>query len=60
MENKVFKTKVKPFLGAKQILFAVGFNPKEDDPTLLVLQDDAELQVLKDTKAKLEAAILSV
>ena len=54
--NSAFKAKVKPFLGAKKLLLAVGFAPDEDDPTHLVLQDDANLQVLKDTKEKLEKA----
>eukprot|EP00980_Cylindrotheca_fusiformis_P006645 scaffold1390_cov138-Cylindrotheca_fusiformis.AAC.48 len=66
MENKVsfaalpvFKNKVKPFLGAKALLLAVGFAPKEDDPTQLGLKDDADQQVLTDTKEKLEKAFVA-
>jgi hypothetical protein len=57
MENKGFKIKVKPFIGAKNILLAVGFNPNEAEDTL-VLQDGANAKLLADTKAKLEAAIV--
>jgi thiol-disulfide isomerase/thioredoxin len=53
MENKAFKTKVKPFIGAKLLLNAVGFSPKEGDPTTLELQPNADLQLLKNTKEKL-------
>ena len=56
MDNNAFKTKVKPFIGAKSLLMAVGFSPN-DEGTALVLHDDADLQVLLDTKAKLEAAM---
>jgi len=59
MDNKAFKTKVKPFIGAKSLLLAVGFAPSESDPTHLVLKDDADIQVIKDTKAKLEAAFVA-
>jgi len=53
MENKTFKTKVKPFIGGKHLLLAVGFAPKEGDPTTLELTPGADLQLLKDTKEKL-------
>jgi hypothetical protein len=56
--NTAFKTKVKPFLGAKAMLLAVGFAPKDDDPTHLALKEDADQQVLKDTKEKLEKALI--
>ena len=56
MENKAYKAKVKPFLGAKSLLMAVGFSPN-DGGDALVLKDDADPQVLADTKAKLEAAL---
>jgi hypothetical protein len=36
MENKVFKTKVKPFVGAKYLLMAVGFNPNEGQDALVL------------------------
>jgi hypothetical protein len=58
MENKAFKTKVKPFVGAKQILMAVGFNPNETGDAL-VLSDEADAKLLADTKAKLEAAFVA-
>jgi len=57
MDNKAFKTKVKPFIGGKHLLLAVGFAPKEGDPTFLELKEEADLQLLKDTKEKLEKAL---
>jgi thiol-disulfide isomerase/thioredoxin len=56
-ENKTFKTKVKPFVGAKQLLAALGFTPKKGDPTFLCLKEGADPQVLADTKTKLEKAM---
>jgi hypothetical protein len=58
-DNKTFKSKVKPFVGAKQLLAAVGFSPKEGDATLLELQEGADTKVLQETKTKLEAALAS-
>lgn len=55
MENKAYKTKVKPFIGAKALLLAVGFSPNEGNDAL-VLEDDANMDVLKETQKKLEAA----
>mmetsp|Transcript_21232 Transcript_21232/g.30758 ORF Transcript_21232/g.30758 Transcript_21232/m.30758 type:complete len:549 (-) Transcript_21232:229-1875(-) len=55
MENKAFKTKVKPFVGAKSLLLAVGFAPS-DGGDALVLKEDADRKVLEETKGKLEAA----
>ena len=57
MDNAAFKTKVKPFIGGKHLLLAVGFSPKEGDPTMLELKPDADAQVLRDTKEKLIKAI---
>jgi len=54
-----FKTKVKPFIGAKSLLLAIGFAQGENDPTHLVLKEDADIQVIKDTKTKLEAAFVA-
>ena len=54
-ENKAYKTKVKPFLGAKNLLLAVGFAPGEDGASL-VLDDDADRSVLVGAKEKLEVA----
>ncbi|CAJ1936359.1 unnamed protein product [Cylindrotheca closterium] len=59
MDNKAFKTKVKPFIGAKSLLLAIGFAPAEGDPTQLALKEDADIQVIKDTKTKLEAAFVA-
>merc|ERR1712038_2173627 len=56
MENKVFKGKVKPFVGAKSLLLAVGFSPN-DSGTGLDLDEHADREVLAETKAKLEAAL---
>lgn len=47
---------MKPFVGAKSLLLAIGFAPSKGDPTQLVLNEDADVQVIKDTKVKLEAA----
>lgn len=57
ISHTAFKTKIKPFLGAKHLLLAVGFAPSESDSTQLVLKEDASQQVLKDTKVKLEKAL---
>jgi len=56
MENKVFKSRVKPFIGAKQLLLAVGFLPDERNE-MLHLQADANPATLEETKQKLERAI---
>lgn len=55
MENKIYKSKVKPFVGAKALLLAVGFQPNKGNDALL-LADDAVMDVLKETKDKLETA----
>ncbi|KAL7478899.1 hypothetical protein ACHAW6_004652 [Cyclotella cf. meneghiniana] len=55
MDNTAYKTKVKPFLGAKNLLLCVGFNPNEDG-TSLELSEDADVVVLKQAKEKLEVA----
>ena len=39
-EGKAYKAKVKPFLGAKALLMAVGFSPNESGDSL-VLKEDA-------------------
>ena len=59
MENKAFRMKVKPFIGSKKLLLAVGFAPKEGDVTLLVLKPEADMGILKETKEKLEKAIVA-
>jgi len=56
MENKVFKTKVKPFIGGKHLLVAVGFKENEGG-TALVLKEDADPNLLAETKDKLKAAL---
>jgi thiol-disulfide isomerase/thioredoxin len=58
MENKAFKTKVKPFIGAKNLLMAVGFKQNEGGDAL-VLEDDADTQLLADTKTKLEKGVVA-
>lgn len=57
MDNKTFKTKVKPFIGGKHLLLAVGFSPKQDDATFLELKDEPDIQLFQETKEKLEKAI---
>jgi UBX domain-containing protein 1/4 len=64
MENKAYKAKVKPFVGAKSLLLAVGFQQAEKDPTSLVLvhedpMNPADMQLLASTKKKLEDAIIA-
>jgi hypothetical protein len=59
METNAYKNKVKPFIGAKNILLAVGFAPEDGDPTHLVLGEDVDVQTLKDTKEKLEKALIA-
>lgn len=54
-DNKVYKAKVKPLLGSKALLLAVGFNPGKSGDCL-VLTDEPDMDVLKQTKEKLEAA----
>ena len=55
MENKAYKTRVKPFVGAKALLLAVGFSLDERD-NALILPDDANLEILATAKNKLEIA----
>ena len=55
MENKAYKRGVKPFVGAKALLLAVGFSPDERD-NALILPDDANLEILATAKKKLEIA----
>lgn len=60
METKTYKNKVKPFVGAKSLLLAVGFGlpEKNNDGTHLVLKEDADMELLKATKVKLEEALV--
>jgi len=60
METKTYKNKVKPFVGAKNLLLAVGFGlpEKNNDGTHLVLKEDADIELLKATKVKLEEALV--
>merc|ERR1712176_210441 len=57
METKTYKNKVKPFLGAKNLLMAVGFGIPENKKDHLVLKEDADIELLRSTKAKLEEAM---
>jgi UBX domain-containing protein 1/4 len=59
MENKAYKAKVKPFVGAKSLLLAVGFQQAENDPTSLILDPETDAQLLASTKQKLEDAIIA-
>eukprot|EP00977_Amphora_coffeiformis_P028748 scaffold36847_cov176-Amphora_coffeaeformis.AAC.1 len=58
-DNNVFKTKVRPFIGGKQLLLAVGFKPTEDGNFLVLSDEHTDAQLLADTKAKLEAALIA-
>lgn len=55
MQNKTYVGKVKPFLGSKSLLLAVGFSPNDGNDSL-ILSPDASKDLLKETKAKLEVA----
>jgi UBX domain-containing protein 1/4 len=55
-ENKAFKTKVKPFVGAKQLLKAVGFKEEAGDNSL-VLEESFDAANLVKTREKLKAAL---
>jgi hypothetical protein len=55
MENKAYKTKVKPFLGAKNLLLCVGFVPTKDG-TGMELAEDAGMDILKMAEEKVDAA----
>lgn len=55
MENKAYKTKVKPFLGAKSLLLCIGFSVSEDG-TALELAEDADMKVLETASEKVSAA----
>jgi len=57
METNAYKNKVRPFVGAKKILLAVGFAPDEKDKTHLVLKEDADVELLLSTNVKLEQAL---
>jgi len=59
-ETKTYKNKIKPFLGAKNILLAVGFGlpEKDNDGSHLILKEDADIEILKATKVKLEQAMI--
>jgi len=54
-ENKAYKTKVKPLLGAKPLLLCVGFVPTKDG-TAMELAEDADMAVLKMAEEKVDAA----
>ncbi|KAL7530393.1 hypothetical protein ACHAWF_003359 [Thalassiosira exigua] len=54
-ENKAYKTKVKPFVGAKSLLLCVGFAPTEDG-TAMELAEEADMETLTRAKEKVEAA----
>jgi len=56
MDNKAFKMRVKPFIGGKQLLLAVGFHADEQGDKL-VLSADADKTLLAETKVRLEKAI---
>ena len=59
MENKAFKTKVKPFIGGKQLLMAVGFLPNDAGDALVLSDEHYNAELLVETKAKLDAALVA-
>jgi UBX domain-containing protein 1/4 len=60
MDNKTYKTKVKPFIGAKDLLLACGFAPPEgggsSGDTLVLPTEHVDMDLLTGTKAKLVVA----
>ena len=54
-ENKAYKTKVKPFIGAKSLLLCVGFVPTKDGAAM-ELAEDADMAALKMAEEKVDAA----
>lgn len=61
MENNAYKTRVKPFVGAKSLLLAIGFSQEKDSEGVdhLVMKEDPDMKLLSETKAKLEKAIVA-
>ncbi|GAX18694.1 hypothetical protein FisN_10Hh092 [Fistulifera solaris] len=61
MENNAYKTRVKPFVGAKNLLLAVGFSQEKDSEGIdhLVMNDEPNTSLLAETTAKLEKAIVA-
>ena len=57
-DNKVYTMKVKHFVGAKNLLLAVGFKPNTNG-TELNLEEDPNMELLAETKEKLEKAIVA-
>lgn len=57
-DNKAYKTKVKPFIGAKSLLLAVGFTENKEK-TQLVLPNDTDMDVLNTAQEKLQRAFNS-
>ena len=55
IEGKAYKTKVKPFVGAKALLMAIGFSLNEEATSMIL--NDYDMELLKATKKKLEAAV---
>jgi len=52
-ENKAYKLKVKPLIGAKTLLLAIGFQLED---TKMNLRPDADMDILQQTKEKLQVA----
>lgn len=55
MENKAYRTKVKPFMGAKSLLLCLGFSQNEKG-TAFELDEDADMKVMAQALEKVEAA----
>ena len=58
-DNKAFKDKIKPCVGAEQLLMAVGFQRSEGSRGKLVLSDDANYELLSSAKTKLDTVQLA-
>ena len=58
VNNKIYKTKVQPIVGAKLLLLEVGF-VLERQTHCLILADDADMDILEQSKDKLERARFS-
>jgi len=59
IENKAYKSKVKPFIGSKALLQACGFEKSDnvEENALILKSNRLDLEFLKDVKVKLETAM---
>ena len=56
-ENKAYKSRVKPFIGAKKCLEAIGFEYIEDEEKL-TMKENEDRDLIKQTLEKLKEALV--